>query len=107
CVDAHVTAVGPEGNRLRLEGVFLHGVGQDESGTVLRMAEVTARGDLSMKRLRTGLSYTLQAPLVAVRLRLGGLSLQGRAMDWAGRPCRVLQWTGPRRWSAGRLSRRG
>jgi hypothetical protein len=67
CFDAHLCAFAPGGKRVRVDGFSLWALGQDEQGAVLRWGEGTSIGDLSIKGLRKGLSYRLDAPGVGAR----------------------------------------
>jgi hypothetical protein len=65
--DLLVSAFGGVSKRVRLEGVQLHARREDEAGAVLRVAEVTERGDLTIRGLRAGPGYVLRSPVVVGR----------------------------------------
>lgn len=83
--DLHLTATERGGKRLRLDRMTLHATGRDESGMVLRVAERTARGDLAIRDLREGLTYTLRSPAVAGHSQQP-VVLPVRPEAWAGEP---------------------
>ena len=66
CFDAHLSAFASGGERVRFGDLKLWARGQDEQGTVLRFAELTSIGDLSLKGLRKGLIYRLHLPKVGI-----------------------------------------
>jgi hypothetical protein len=80
--DLLVSAFARGSKRVRLDGMHLHARGEDEAGAVLRIAEVTERGDLAIRGLRAGLGYALHSPVVMGRsIRPVALPLWGHA--WA------------------------
>jgi hypothetical protein len=67
CFDAHFTAFGPGGERVRLDGVAAYARGQDEEGGLLHPGRLMRRGDLTIQGMRKGVAYELRLPAVMGR----------------------------------------
>jgi hypothetical protein len=83
--DLLVSAFGEGSKRVRLDGMRLHARGEDEAGAVLRVAEVTERGDLAIRGLRAGLGYVLHSPEVWGPVRPAPVPLPVSGPAWAAR----------------------
>jgi hypothetical protein len=81
--DLLVSAFGGGSKRVRLDGMRLHARGEDEAGAVLRVAEVTERGDLAIRGLRPGLGYALHSPEVWGPVRPAPVPLPLWGPAWA------------------------
>jgi hypothetical protein len=81
--DLLVSALGGGSKRVRLDGMRLHARGEDEAEAVLRVAEVTERGDLAIRALRAGLGYALHSPEVWGPVRPAPVPLPVWGPAWA------------------------
>jgi hypothetical protein len=81
--DLLVSAFGGGSKRVRLDGMRLHARGEDEAGAVLRIAQVTERGDLAIRGLRAGLGYALHSPEVWGPVRPAPVPLPVCGPAWA------------------------
>jgi hypothetical protein len=81
--DLLVSAFGGGSKRVRLDEMRLYARGEDEDGAVLRVAEVTERGDLAIRGLRADLGYALHSPDVWGPVRPAPVPLPVRGPAWA------------------------
>jgi hypothetical protein len=76
-----LSAFDPDGRRVALDDLTLHALGRTEAGLMLRISQRTARGDLTLEGLPSGVSFELRCPTV-----------RGESVDPVQLPSKVKGW---------------